>query len=166
MRLARLIPVFAFVSAVTVPARAAAQLPAAMTVPAPGPATDRASVMLVMRAVNERLAAWMASASVSDSASAWLIQTPSGGGAVWGHAHAWLVATLRAREPESARESPQHFVKVTSAVVRGDSLEASFYLGSMFPDQHKSPATVYRVRAKWGPFGWGTPVVEVTAYLD
>lgn len=148
---------------VAAPFIASAQVPEPM--PAPGPATDRASVVLVMRAVNERLAPWSAFASISDSASAWVIRTP-GGGPYWERARKWLVTTLHAREPRDARESPRHFVEVTSAVVRGDSLIATFRLGTTFPDQGKSPSTVYRVRAKWSQFAWGRPVIEPTMYLD
>lgn len=145
------------------PLTASAQLPDSM--PAPGPAIDHASVVLVMRAVSERLAPWSALASVSDSATAWLVRTPSGG-PYWERAREWLVATLHAREPRDPRESPQQFIRITSAVVRGDSLIATFSLGSTYPDQHRSPSTVYRVRAKWSQFAWGRPVIEPTMYLD
>lgn len=166
MRLAWRLRVLTFLLAAAAPNAVGAQLRAPMPVPAPGLATDSASVVLVMRAVNERLASWAAVASVSDSAKAWVIQTPSGGGPVWDRARGWLAATLRARAPQSERESPQHFIKITSAVVRGDSLVASFSLGSTYPDRGISPSTVYRVRAKWGQFGWGAPVVEATLYVD
>ena len=165
MRLTRALGVLLLVVAsIGAPETAVAQYPIPKPVPSAGPAADRATVALVMRAVNVQLAFWSAAASVSDSAEAWQIVTPSG--PYWDRAHAWLTSTLRARLPRGESESPQHFIRITSAIVRGDSLIASFQLGSTYPDRHISPATVFRVRARWGEFGWGTPTTEATLYID
>jgi hypothetical protein len=83
-----------------------------------------------MQAILEKLAVESALASESDSAKAWDIEMPSAGGKYWDHARAWLITSLHARPPKTPSESPRSLMFVRSAIVRGDSLIASFLVGS------------------------------------
>ena len=133
--------------------------------PPPGPASDSASVHLVLRAVLEKLAPWSATAALSAESAAWDVVTPTDGGPLWLRAHQWLEVLLRAR-PGLPAESPLHFIRISEAVIRGDSLIAKFGIGSSWPDAHRSPSTFYEVRAKWIGMGWSTPQTRPVLFVD
>ena len=133
--------------------------------PPPGPASDSASIHLVLRAVLEKLAPWSATAALSTGSTAWDIVTPTNGGALWSRAHLWLEVILRAR-PALPAESPLHFIHISKAEIQSDSLVARFGVGSSWPDAHRSPSTFYEVHAKWMGFGWSTPQIRPVLFID
>ena len=133
--------------------------------PPQGPASDSASIHLVLRAVLEKLAPWSATAALSTESAAWDVVTPMDGGPLWLRAHQWLEVLLRAR-PALPAESPLHFIRISEALIRGDSLIAKFGIGSTWPDAHRSPSTFYEARAKWMGFGWSTTQIRPVLFID
>lgn len=133
--------------------------------PPQGPASDSASIHLVLRAVLEKLAPWSATAALSAESAAWDVETPTNGGALWLRAQLWLKVLLRAR-PALPAESPLRFIHISEAVIRNDSLVAKFGIGISWPDAHRSPSTFYEVRAKWIGSGWSTPQIRPVLFID